>query len=43
MKIKWIIIIILTAIALFEGVWTAIGVFILGIIIASLIGRDRHN
>jgi len=34
---KWIIVIILSIIALSGGIWTAIGVFILGSIIISII------
>lgn len=40
MKLKWIIVVVLTIVALFEGPWTAIGVFVLGAIIVSFIGKD---
>jgi hypothetical protein len=36
---KWIIVIVLSAIALSWGVWTAIGVFILGAIIIGILSR----
>lgn len=39
MSTKWIIVIVLALVALSRGVWTAIGVFILGAIIASVISK----
>ena len=39
-KWKWIIVIVLSIIALSGSVWTAIGVFILGIIIINLISKN---
>lgn len=41
MQTKWIIVIILTLIALTKGVWTAIGVFVLGLIIIAIIGKKE--
>lgn len=39
-KTKWIVVIALSIIALSWGIWTAIGVFILGSIIISIIGKS---
>lgn len=39
-KWKWVIVIILSIIALSGSVWTAIGVFILGTIIINLISKN---
>ncbi len=38
-KTKWLIVIALSVIALYWGIWTAIGVFILGVIIISLLSK----
>lgn len=38
-KIKWTIVIVLSIIALSWGIWTAIGVFILGVIIISILSK----
>lgn len=38
-KLKWLVIIILSVIALSLGVWTAIGIFILGAIIINLLSK----
>ena len=37
---KWIIVIILSIVALSYGIWTAIGVFILGSIIVGILVSD---
>ncbi len=39
-KIKWLVLFILTCIALFGGVWTAIGVFVLGFIAIGLLSGE---
>jgi len=38
-KIKWLIVIVLSIVALSGGIWTAIGVFILGTIIISILSK----
>lgn len=40
-KMKWIIVIALTVVALYWGIWTAIGVFVLGIIIISILSGNK--
>lgn len=39
-KMQWFIVIALTLIAFNWGVWSAIGVFILGAILLNVLGRD---
>lgn len=39
MKMKWLIVIVLSIVALSGGIWTAIGVFILGAIIVGILSK----